>query len=1085
MPSPVKWYGTDFFLTALKKFVPVELTDAMTEGFGYISTARATLKEWRKVLEVVFSIASAFSLKNLNPIASLFNLLNQLFAKLIQDFLTTGAQAILITPFNRANKRTQNIFSAVGIPDLTRTTSQYEAQIKTVDEAISGLQSEELSIYAKPGMLVENGERIGAIRTDLERLRKKRAACILGSKLTGAGDKAYNSLVEYSDRPEMTIPVMTPVEAFEELKASFFNRKDVYRPQWSTSTTVVGFGLLLVSGSGDTGAIADTLNSWNIFKDLLDEASGRDLRESLDKFSKISEQYKEDLIRSGLIPENSQNKTFADLTSEALGTLSPTQQADYAAMQARYGVTTRGAYRRQQLSSVTQNDLSISTGAQSSGNVGPGQWYTDRFVTADGETYMFHYETEADYESVRQRLLRSNYAGLIDQMSWGAWNETSSDTEASQHFTREELSSEAPIIWTPLDGVKLDVEAKKKFAMPELDLSQLRWHGLNVSNITYLREVVTNLIAFSNILGSAIQGTGDATMSLIRTLFTKIERIIESIEKILLSIENLQKITATLPGMYAFFISPQTGGVDAMIASLSTFKDDPSASNPDPDIFGNRVTPIVQQLTSPFTIMFFAAAGGLSAAYYDDLFRQINDAITTAQISYRTSGAIELEPTLSNDQIVPPGDVDFRVLSEGENTHFSYELIHRTTNLVVASKDPSTAVGNTQSITEDNISLRLSVRNSPLDLQADKSAYTLRVQTFKIPYADNVQSTIAREFQFYVQENAEAWPLTFLLNGIQGSFSSSAETTPKLALLPLDYFTKLVSVTVPTDIATELNVVSGSEQPRLVYTNSLTPYVKYAYTLSRTSMDETVTPVVSGEKDEVYSDTQRTGTKKSTRKINLSQTGVAGLYELSITAESRAGATTSATWKFITSSRISEPVFELDDDYDLSDILTTTYTGPVRLYIPRSTTPTRGTLGIEGGIGTIDLGPLVDQAYVVGGNGTIGATAETGDYILDVGGIYGGLHISKDANDIITVTELNRLKNIIYVPQFPAKITLSSSLGEAIKYFWDGVWQYSVLPITLEVPEEITFSCSLQKSGSWENLLQVWVRIRANSKGVC
>ncbi len=94
-----------------------------------------------------------------------------------------------------------------------------------------------------------------------------------------------------SDKNPFYVPAMTPREAFNELKASFTNTKDPFRPKWGSTIKATGFGILLSFPTPD--GLVKVIRGFNEFIDL------KDFKELADDYTSTLNQIEEDIKSQG------------------------------------------------------------------------------------------------------------------------------------------------------------------------------------------------------------------------------------------------------------------------------------------------------------------------------------------------------------------------------------------------------------------------------------------------------------------------------------------------------------------------------------------------------------------------------------------------------------------------------------------------------------------------------------------------------------------------------------------------------------------------------------------------------------------
>lgn len=160
------------------------LTTDLKKVVGYVDDAMAIVEKFLKTY--------------VDPISPFLRKLKKVFSTILNDILGIGGGAILITPFNRTNKRYIQYRSSIG--------------------------------------LVEGKYKFNELH------------------LTTDATKSF-----YITVPPNEIAAMTPAEAFIEFQNSFTNKADPWRPRWTPNTITTGFGVLIAAKATDN--IADFIKS--------------------------------------------------------------------------------------------------------------------------------------------------------------------------------------------------------------------------------------------------------------------------------------------------------------------------------------------------------------------------------------------------------------------------------------------------------------------------------------------------------------------------------------------------------------------------------------------------------------------------------------------------------------------------------------------------------------------------------------------------------------------------------------------------------------------------------------------------------
>jgi hypothetical protein len=133
------------------------------------------------------------------------------------------------------------------IEDLSTGITQAKKTLETIKKPLNLV----LGLISTVGV-----DLIGALFVNLVKLVKKAVADILSIGAStiiihpfNAKDPKKLDLGLGKLSSPLDIPSLTPVEAFEQLKDSFLNTSDPYRPVWKKDVKTVGFGVLLTTGS--------------------------------------------------------------------------------------------------------------------------------------------------------------------------------------------------------------------------------------------------------------------------------------------------------------------------------------------------------------------------------------------------------------------------------------------------------------------------------------------------------------------------------------------------------------------------------------------------------------------------------------------------------------------------------------------------------------------------------------------------------------------------------------------------------------------------------------------------------------------
>lgn len=196
-----------------------------------IQAATKTLTALVSKIDEAMRFVESFLQTYIDPVAPFIEKIRSLFIAYANDILGIGGGVIFITPKNRMNPRT-----------ISFRASQ-------------------------PG---NNNYEFDKVHLSRE---------------------ASNSF--YLTIPPIDIPAMSPAEAFLELKNSFNNTNDPFRPRWTPLSTTTGFGILIATA--DVKGIGPFIKSLEAFANFFDFS---DIKETLDGYRKDFSTYAKDLEES-------------------------------------------------------------------------------------------------------------------------------------------------------------------------------------------------------------------------------------------------------------------------------------------------------------------------------------------------------------------------------------------------------------------------------------------------------------------------------------------------------------------------------------------------------------------------------------------------------------------------------------------------------------------------------------------------------------------------------------------------------------------------------------------------------------------
>jgi hypothetical protein len=221
--KPAKWTKQNF----LGPSFPKTLKDAAQN----LSKGAGKLTEFISSMEEISASIEKFLQTYLDPIAPFMKGFTKILDTITKDIFSVGGAAIIITPWNRINKRYITFF-----PSLSRK------KILPPDET--------------------------ALSTD----------------------DADNSMI--TTTPSIDLPAMTPAEAFSELRSSFSNTKDPYRPRWTANVKTSGSGFLIVGGLQNPEAMIRAIYALAAWFDF------PEFKKMLNSYTKAMESYIKDLEES-------------------------------------------------------------------------------------------------------------------------------------------------------------------------------------------------------------------------------------------------------------------------------------------------------------------------------------------------------------------------------------------------------------------------------------------------------------------------------------------------------------------------------------------------------------------------------------------------------------------------------------------------------------------------------------------------------------------------------------------------------------------------------------------------------------------
>lgn len=252
----------------LSKQLGTPLGSGMTTVIEKMADATDSLKDVVNDLEVIFNKIEAFLKNNLDPISILFERFNQAMAIIMRDIGGLGGGFIVITPWNRMNRR-----------------------------YIS---------YRAPVVLAAS-----LANKDFSKVHLQEIA-----------EDSFNFTI-----PPIELPAMTPAEAFQELEKSFYNQDDPYRPRWTSNIKTTGMAYLIVPSTLNSDLTPffdslDALRSFFDFKDITDCVS--DYRSKLEIYAKDLKESQFANLGSSVAGAGKGNNAFLYNTTEATWTDSET-----------------------------------------------------------------------------------------------------------------------------------------------------------------------------------------------------------------------------------------------------------------------------------------------------------------------------------------------------------------------------------------------------------------------------------------------------------------------------------------------------------------------------------------------------------------------------------------------------------------------------------------------------------------------------------------------------------------------------------------------------------------------------------------
>lgn len=578
-------------------------------------------------------------------------------------------------------------------------------------------------------------------------------------------------------------------------------------------------------------------------------------------------------------------------------------------------------------------------------------------------------------------------------------------------------------------------------------LPQMHWVGLSIGDVVYIKQAATALITFLDSLQEMYGKVEEGSAGLLKALINKVEALFSLLEELSYALENLL-VDLPTAGIYIFTIpitpSGEAGGVQYLIDSLKL--DDPTAV----------AIGVDKTLENNFSALFFAAAGGVDAEYWqklgEEIMEQLNQLKRTFPIT-KQSDSIQLIPPVfdveeNTDEVFPSGRLQFAVLSlqetrangaQSSNPYYAYQLS------IALTMTPLVEYSTTQD---------KKVGIDPITFEAqDKQEYVLRVSTYDKEGSTKINEEIK---DFKIKIDNEKYSEERGRELISSNFQILGPLDG--ALIPFDH---------PEAYDAKGNLISDPLATSFI---SSLPSVSYEYSLTTKDQGD----IIKGKADNHPGPTAwplpnlyGAVLKKlppNIKTVVLSLEATVTYFGFSKT-ETRVFTLTNAVSGTISSSPSIDP------------------TSPSTLPVSPGFTGT-GTL--------VDEGASVDGVYIGEGSPVSlgsGLGGVQGPYEIGLDGTIEGQPVSVKGKIFIDslagTLEITELTSFIYVPSYPYNIKLNID-GEALLLLFEGEWSLNPLPCTFCATQDTTIYSAVLAGGVVQSFIKTQILQRSSlGEGIC
>lgn len=307
--------------------------------------------------------------------------------------------------------------------------------------------------------------------------------------------------------------------------------------------------------------------------------------------------------------------------------------------------------------------------------------------------------------------------------------------------------------------------------------TELKWHGLTLGNVPFIKETLDYLDKFAESLYKMSDGANNAIQDTIQAIFTKIKNLQNLITEIYnMLVRVTQTIEAT--GVYLIQIPPAVGGTGYITSSIESAL----ASSKDPSIIQLR-----QSLDSiKFSAFFFMGAAGPTATQWSNLFYSVWNTAEAQLVGSIGNTAIQLseEPTVQSLSAATLQSLKRWLASGGtpinENT--------------IIPKDKSLSIGVIPPINQtDPLTFSFSAKDGETGsslrsfTSSDTNKAVAGISSFAVPMSDSIALTLSTPSSTYIPE---AIDLAFALRTspfLSAPLSTVANETPFNVNLPSSF----------------------------------------------------------------------------------------------------------------------------------------------------------------------------------------------------------------------------------------------------------------------------------------------------------